>query len=66
MARKRQSVTEAGVYRVLNIVLTDLRKAERILATSVVNTAPTPERSASLAAIRATIAKLHLILASQN
>jgi hypothetical protein len=66
MARKRQSVAEAGVYRVLKGVLTDLQKAERTLATSLENTPPNPERSASLAAIRTTIAKLHLIFASQN
>jgi hypothetical protein len=66
MVHKRQSVAEAGVYRVLKVVLTDLRNTERTLATKIESTPSNPERSAALAAIRATIAKLHLIFASQN
>jgi hypothetical protein len=66
MARKRQSVAEAGTYRVLKVVLTDLQKAERVVAAIVEDAPPDPERLAYLAAIRATIAKLHLIFASQN
>jgi hypothetical protein len=66
MNPKRQSVAEAGAYRILKVVLTDLRKAERILATTIENTPPDPDRAAYLAAIRAAIAKLHLFFASQN
>jgi hypothetical protein len=66
MEPKRLSVAEAGAYRILRVVLTDLRKAERTLATSIENTPPDPERAASLAAIRAAIAKLHRFFASHN
>jgi len=64
MDAKRQSAVEA--YRVLKAVLTDLRKAERALASSIENTPPDPVEAASLATIRATIAKLHLIYTAQN
>jgi hypothetical protein len=65
MDPKRLSVPEAGAYRVLKVALTDLQKAERVLA-AIVDAAPDLERAASLAAVRATIARLHLIFASQN
>jgi hypothetical protein len=60
MHPKRQSVPEAGAYRILRLVLTDLRKAERVLATSIEDAAPDPAQTAYLAAIRAAIANLHL------
>ena len=41
-------------------------EAERILARSIKDTPPDLEHAAYLAAVRATIAKLHLIFASQN
>jgi hypothetical protein len=66
MNPKHQSLAEVGVYRILEVALTDLRKAERTLATSIENTPPDPERAAYLAAIRAAIAKLHLFFASHN
>ena len=61
----RQSVAEARAYRVLRVVLTDLRKAERALV-RIDDTAPDPERAAYLAVVRAAITKLHLLFASQN
>jgi hypothetical protein len=64
MNTQRQSAAEA--YRVLEIVLTDLQKAERALASSIENTPPDPVEAASLATIRATIAKLRLIYTAQN
>jgi hypothetical protein len=66
MNPKHQSVAEVGAYRILEVALTDLRTAERALATSIENTPPDPERAAYLAAIRAAIAKLHLFFASHN
>jgi hypothetical protein len=66
MNPKRQSVDEAGAYRILKVVLTDLRKVERVLATNIENTPPDPDQAAYLAAIRAAIAKLYRLVASQN
>ena len=66
MGPKPQSVPEAGAYRILRLVLVDLRKAERTLATIIEDAAPDPAQTAYLAAIRAAIAKLHLFFASQN
>ena len=62
MDPKRQSVAD---YRILHVALTDLRKAERVLATSIENTADA-DQAAYLAAIRAAITKLHLFFASHN
>jgi hypothetical protein len=64
MNPQRQSAAEA--YRVLEIVLTDLQQAERALATSIENTPPDPVGAASLATIRATIAKLQMIYTARN
>ena len=61
----RQSEAEARAYRLLGLVLIDLRKAERALV-RIYDDAPDPERAADLAAIRATLARLHLLFASQN
>ena len=66
MAPKRLPAADADAYRVLQVVLTDLRQAERVLARSLEDTPPDPERAAYLSALRATIARLHLIFASQN
>ena len=65
MEPRRLSVAEADAYRVLRVVLTDLRKAERVLA-AIVEDAQDPEQAAYLAAVRATIVRLHLVFASQN
>jgi hypothetical protein len=61
----RQSEAEARAYRLLELVLIDLRKAERALVRTY-GDAPDPERAANLAAIRATIVRLYLIFVSQN
>jgi hypothetical protein len=66
MGTKRLSVPEAAAYRILRLALTDLRKAERALARSIEHTPPDADQAAYLAAIRAAIAKLHLLFASQN
>lgn len=66
MGTKRLSVPEAAAYRVLRLALTDLRKAERALARSIEHTPPDADQAAYLAAIRAAIAKPHLLFASQN
>lgn len=60
------SVAEADVYGVLQVALTDLRKAELVLARTIEVTPPDPEQAAYLAAVRATIVRLHLIFVSQN
>ena len=56
MTLPRETTPEADVARVRQIVLDDLRKAERTLIdqTSV----PDPERAGDLSAIRAAIAQL--------
>ena len=59
-------VAYADAYRVLQVALTDLRKAERVLARSIEDTPPDLEQAAYLAAVRATIVRLHLIFVSQN
>ena len=64
MNPKRPSVAVAELYRILGVVLTDLRKAERTLATSI--TASDPDQTVYLAALRAAIARLHLLFALQN
>ena len=64
MNAERQSAAEA--YRVLEIVLTDLQKAERALAMSIENTPPDPVGAASLTTIRAALAQLHLIYTARN
>jgi hypothetical protein len=61
----RQSEAEARAFRLLGLVLIDLRKAERALV-RIYDDAPDPERAVHLAAVRETIARLHLIFASQN
>ena len=73
MGTKRLSVPEAAAYRVLRLAVTDLRKAERAMialsrdfARSIEHTPPDADQAAYLAAIRAAIAKLHLLFASQN
>jgi hypothetical protein len=66
MGPKRLSVPEAGAYRILRLVLTDLRKAERAWATSIEHTPPDANQAAYLATIRAAIVKLHVLFASQN
>lgn len=66
MTYNRLSVAEADAYRVLQVALTDLRQAERVLATSIEDTPPDLERAAYLAAVRATIVRLHLAFVSQN
>jgi hypothetical protein len=54
---QRQSLHEAGAYRILRDVLDGLHQAERAL-TIVEAAAPDPERATHLAAIRAAIAQL--------
>jgi hypothetical protein len=54
---KRQSVPETGAYRIVALVLADLRKAERAL-TIVEEAAPDAERAAYLAELRAAIERL--------
>jgi hypothetical protein len=66
MGTKRLSVPEAVTYRILRLALTDLRKAERALARSIEHTPPDADQAAYLATIRAAIAKLNLLFASQN
>ena len=66
MTPQRLPVTDADAYRVWQVALTDLRQAERVLARSLEDTPPDPERAAYLSALRATIARLHLIFVSQN
>jgi hypothetical protein len=66
MEPQHLSVAEADAYRVLQLVLTDLRQAERVLARSIEDTPPDLEQAAYLAAVRATIVRLHLIFVSQN
>jgi cysteine sulfinate desulfinase/cysteine desulfurase-like protein len=66
MRPAHQSRADIAVHRVLTAMLADLRKSERLLTTSIDNTAPNSEREAFLAAIRVAIAKLQRIFASQN
>ena len=66
MKQKRLSMAEAEAYGVLQVALTDLRKAERVLAASIEDTPLDLERAAYLAAVRATIVRLHLTFVSQN
>ena len=66
MDPQRLSVAEADAYRVLQAALTDLRKAERALARTIEATPTDLEQAAYLAAVRATIVRLHLTFVSQN
>jgi hypothetical protein len=66
MKPQRLSAAEAEAYRVLQVALTDLRRAERVLARSIEDTPPDLEQAAYLAAVRATIVRLHLTFVSQN
>lgn len=61
MDPQRQSVPEAGAYRILQVVLADLRKAERAL-TIIEEAAPDPERALHLGAIRSAIAELRTVV----
>ena len=60
------SVEEVDSYRVLQVALTDLQKAELVLARNIEDTPPDLEQAAYLAAVRATIVRLRLIFVSQN
>jgi len=60
------SVAEVDSYRVLQVALTDLQKAELVLARNIEDTPPDLEQAAYLAAVRATIVRLRLIFVSQN
>jgi len=66
MEQQPLSVMEADAWRVLQVALTDLRKAERVLARTIDDTPPDLEQAAHLAAVRAAIVRLHLIFVSQN
>ena len=66
MEPQRLSVAEADAWRVLQVALTDLRKAERVLARTIEDTPRDLERAACLAEVRAAIVRLHLIFVSQN
>jgi hypothetical protein len=59
----RQSVPEAGAYRILRVVLSDLHKAERALAI-IQEAAPDLERALHLGAIRSAIAELRTVVPS--
>ena len=56
----RQSVPEAGAYRMVQIALADLRKAERAL-TIIEEAAPDPERATHLRELRKAIAALERV-----
>ena len=56
MTLQRETTLEADVARVRQIVLDDLRKAERTLIDQTA--VPDPERASDLSAIRAAIAQL--------
>jgi hypothetical protein len=58
---QREAVPEADIPRVRQIVLDDLRNAERTLAEAAVG--PGPEGASHLRAIRTAIAKLETIVA---
>ena len=57
----RQSVPEAGAYRMMAIVLQDLESAERVLE-NIQAVAPDPERALHLGALRSAIAELRTML----
>lgn len=57
MDPKRQSMPEAGAYRILRDVLVDLRQAERTL-TIVEEAAPDEERALHLSTLRLAIERL--------
>jgi hypothetical protein len=57
MDPRRHSIPEAAAYRILRVVLEDLRRAERTL-TAVEQTAPDPERALHLVAIRGALFQL--------
>ena len=66
MTPQRLPVADADAYRVLQVALTDLRQAERVLARSLEDTPPDLEQAAYLTAVRAAIVRLHLTFVSQN
>jgi hypothetical protein len=61
MDPKRQSISEAGAYRIVAIVLRDLEAAARILGNREA-VAPDPERAHHLEAIRSAIAELRTVV----
>jgi hypothetical protein len=62
MDPQREAVPEADIPRVRQIILDDLRNAERTLAEAA---GPAPEGASHLRAIRTAIAKLETIVASR-
>jgi hypothetical protein len=64
MDPRHKAVPEADIPRVRQVILDDLRNAERTLA-RVVAAGPNPERGSHLHAIRTAIAKLETIVAQR-
>jgi hypothetical protein len=58
---QRQSIAEAGAYRIVGMVLRDLEAAVRILENREA-VAPDPERAHHLEAIRSAIAELRTVV----
>ena len=65
MDPQRQSVPEAGAYRILEVVLADLVKAERALA-SVQEAAPDSQRAAHLDHVRTAISAVRAVIAPES
>jgi hypothetical protein len=61
MDPQRQSISEAGAYRIVAMVLRDLEAAARILGNRDAM-APDPERSHHLETIRSAIAELRTVV----
>ena len=61
MDPQRQSISEAGAYRIVAMVLRDLEAAARILGNREAVT-PDPERALHLEAIRSAIAELRTVV----
>ena len=61
MHPQRQSISEAGAYRIVGMVLRDLEAAARILGNREA-VAPDPERALHLKAIRSAIAELRTVV----
>ena len=61
MDPQRQSISEAGAYRIVAMVLRDLEAAARILGYREAVT-PDPERALHLEAIRSAIAELRTVV----
>ena len=61
MDPKRQSVPEAGAYRMVQNALIELKVAERSV-TIIEQAAPDSERATHLVAIRAAIAQLETVV----